>query len=50
VEALAAVRAPEAPDVETRLVQLAHSGAPLRRVLAALAGRLSYGARAKTVS
>jgi len=42
VEALAVVRALEAPDVdvETRLAELARSGAPLRRVLAALAGRL----------
>jgi hypothetical protein len=40
VEALAGVRALEAPDVETRLTELARSGAPLRRVLAALAGRL----------
>jgi len=40
VEALAPVRALEAPDIETRLAELARSGAPLRRVLAALAGRL----------
>ncbi len=40
MEALAVVRALEAPDVETRLAELARSGAPLRRVLAALAGRL----------
>src|SRR4029434_6304268 len=40
VEALAVVRALEAPDVEVRLAELARSGAPLRRVLAALAGRL----------
>jgi hypothetical protein len=40
VEALAVVRALEAPDAEARLAELARSGAPLRRVLAALAGRL----------
>ena len=40
MEALAVVRALEAPDVETRLAELARSGAPLRRALAALAGRL----------
>jgi hypothetical protein len=40
VEALAVVRALEAPDVEARLAELARSGAPLRRVLAALVGRL----------
>jgi len=40
VEALARVQAHEAPEVETRLVQLARSGAPLRRGLAALTGRL----------
>jgi hypothetical protein len=40
VEALALVRALDAPDVETRLVLLARSGAPVRRVLAALAGQL----------
>ena len=40
MEALAVVRALEAPDVEPRLIELARSGAPLRRVLAALAGRL----------
>jgi len=40
VEALAVVRALEAPGAETRLARLARSGAPLRRVLAALAGRL----------
>ena len=40
MEALAVVRAPDAPDVETRLAVLARSGAPLRRVLAALAGQL----------
>jgi hypothetical protein len=38
VEALAVVRA-LAPDVEARLIELARSGASLRRVLAALAGR-----------
>ncbi len=40
MEALAVVRAPDAPDVEARLAELARSGAPLRRVLAALAGRV----------
>ena len=40
MEALAVVRALEAPDAEARLTELARSGAPLRRVLAALAGRL----------
>ena len=40
MEALAVVRALEAPDVEPRLIELARSGAPLRRALAALAGRL----------
>src|SRR4029450_3724904 len=40
VEALAVVRALEAPVVEVRLAERARSGAPLRRVLAALAGRL----------
>jgi len=40
VEALAVVRACEAPGVEIRLAELARSGAPLRRVIAALAGRL----------
>ncbi|TMA23907.1 MAG: hypothetical protein E6J87_24660 [Deltaproteobacteria bacterium] len=40
MEALALVRAPDAPDVETRLALLARSGAPLRRVIAALAGQL----------
>src|SRR2546422_5545176 len=40
VEALAVVRALETPGVETRLAEIARSGAPLRRVLAALAGRL----------
>ena len=40
MEAFALRRALEAPDVETRLALLARSGAPLRRVLAALAGQL----------
>ena len=40
MEALALPRTLEAPDVETRLAVLARSGAPLRRVLAALAGQL----------
>jgi hypothetical protein len=31
---------PEAPDVEIRLVELARAGAPLRRSIAALAGRM----------
>ena len=38
--ALAVVRALEAPGVETRLEELARAGAPLRRALAVLAGRL----------
>ena len=41
MEALAQTRAaPDPLDVETPLVALARSGAPLRRALAALAGRL----------
>ena len=40
MEALAVVRALETPDVEARLIELARSGAPLRRAIAALAGRL----------
>ena len=40
MEALAWIRAPEAPNAEARLAELARSGAPARRVLAALAGQL----------
>src|SRR4029453_13185450 len=40
VEAIAVVRALQAPGVEDRLAELARSGGPRRRALAALAGRL----------
>src|SRR4029450_6454290 len=40
VEAIAVVRALQAPGVEDRLAELARAGARLRRALAALAGRL----------
>ena len=40
MEALALARAVDAPDAEVRLAELARSGAPVRRVLAALAGQL----------
>ena len=40
MEAVALVRAVETPDAEVRLAALARSGAPVRRVLAALAGQL----------
>jgi len=40
VEALALVRAFDAPDAEVRLAALARSAAPVRRALAALAGQL----------
>ena len=45
-EAVAALpRAPEAPGVEARLVELARSGAPLRRVIAAIGRAARRGAR-----
>jgi hypothetical protein len=43
VEALAFVGALDAPDAEVRLASLARSAAPVRRVLAALAGQLVAG-------